>query len=192
MRGIPRDVVADASTLPARNPRILIRDVVHSSNPRKVWAALAPADVIVTNKAPYLVFLNTPLIVQAYLLGVLGSATCDWFGHLRINLNLNFFIFNTIPIPLFDARDDRAARLATLAGRLALMSEGDYGEWVALGRPIEDPGERAESIAELDAIASLLYGLYDAQLELVFDRPTRSSVADVRRYREKWLAGDVV
>jgi hypothetical protein len=190
MRGISRDVVKDLSTLPARNPRILIRDVVHSSNPRKVWAALAPAETLVTNTAPYLYFAIGSLAVQSYLLGVLNSAVCDWFGHLRISLHFNFFIFNSVPVPAFDGNDRRCIRLSELAGRLALTARGDYGEWSNFGPPIEDPELRAESIAEVDAIASLLYGLSDSQLALVFDRPTRSTVADVRRYREKWSAGE--
>ncbi len=184
---MPRKWALDKRTLPARNPRIAVRDVVHSTNPRKVWAAVVPGKTILTNKAPYLLFPRGDIRSQAFVLGFLGSSVADWFGHLRVNLNLNYFILNSIPIPI-DDHSSRANRLAEIAAGLALPStatKGNYGEWVDLANPMEDDG-RGEALAELDAVASLMYGLSDAMLCLVWNRPTRPDIDDVRRFRQEW------
>lgn len=178
----------DPATYPSRHPRIVFRDVVHSSNQRKVWAALAPGGVLLTNKAPYLVFSDDDPLPQAYLLGVLSSGVVDWYGHLRVNLNLNFFILYSLPVPPYDPTDSRVARIASLAGRLVLRSGFDYGGWTAFGSPIDDDRERVDAIAELDAAVSLLFGIPDALLGRVFtrDNATRSSLDDVLTWRQKW------
>jgi len=184
--GMPRSVVADAATHPVNNPRIAFRDVVHRSNLRKVWASVLPAKTLVTNKAPYLVFSRGTELVQAYVLGILGSSTCDWYGHLKINLNLNFFIFNAIPVPVFDPDDPKAERLARLAAWLTVRDDLDgYGFWADLAAEVS-VASRENAVAELDALASLIYGVEDDHLELIFDRETRPELDAVRRWRTKW------
>lgn len=182
---MPRDWVLDDTTLPLLNPRVVVRDVVHSTNPRKVWAAVAPARTLLTNKAPYLLFPRGDLPVQAYVLGILGSSVCDWFGHLRINLNLNFFILNSIPIPRYQA-DERQVRLGELAASLAVRSEADkgYGAWHELRTPV-DP---SSAIAELDALASLIFGVPDDLLPTIWNSPSRPPLAEVQTWRKHWTA----
>lgn len=108
-RGMPDGWEASAKSLPCSNPRLVFRDVVHSSNPRKVWFAVAPSNVLLTNTAPYLVFWRGDLHDQAYVLGMMNSSVADWYGHLRVNLNLNYFILNSIPIPIRRTRHERTA-----------------------------------------------------------------------------------
>lgn len=180
----------DRDTLPARNPRIAFREVVHSGNPRKVWAALVPARTLLTNVAPYLVFSRGDLPVQAYLLGMLNSGVCDWIGHLRCGLHLSVFIFKTLPIPLFRPDDPRCWRIAELAAGLALppnASRAEYGDWLELATPVAND-EWDEHVYQLDALASLLYGLPEPLLAEVFHEanPTRSPLDEVVRYRHIW------
>lgn len=184
---MPRAWSADPGTLPPLQPRIAIRDVVHASNPRKVWAALVPARTLLTNKAPYLLFPRGDVRVQAYVLGMLGSSVCDWYGHLRVVLNLNYFILNAIPMPVFNAGDERCTRVASLAAALAADTAGDIGDWRTL--PAEQVArDRSDLLAELDALASLLYGVPDSLLPLVFDgdNPTRPPLSVVRTCRDAW------
>lgn len=178
---MPRAWAEDPTTLPARNPRIVLRDVVHSSNRRKVWAALAPSGSILTNKAPYLLFPRGDIVVQAYLLGILGSSVCDWFGHLRINLNLNFFILNTVPIPTFDGSEAHV-RIGRLAASLAVANgtRETYGDWVDHTIPMTNV---EEGLAELDALASLAYGLAEEFLAAIWNVSTRPDIARVRHWR---------
>ena len=176
--------VRDPTTLPALCPRIVLRDVVHSTNPRKIWAALAPRGTVVTNKAPYLLFPRGDLEVQAYLLGILGSSVCDWFGHLRVNLNLNFFILNTIPIPVFNGGKTQR-RIAVLAASLAVGRDDrkTFGDWVDLAISLEDPHS---ALAELDALASLSYGVPDELIGTIWNVPTRPPADAVREWRLRW------
>ena len=42
------------------------------------------------------------------------------------------------------------------------------------------------AVAELDAIASHLYGVPDHLIDVVWDRPTRPDPSDIRRFRGSW------
>lgn len=166
---------------PLRHPRIVFRDVVHASNQRKVWAALSPASTLLTNKAPYLVFgQDIPLEAQAFLLSLLNSGAVDWYTSLRFGLNLNFFIFYTIPVPTFNSTE-RQLRLAELAARLALTQEGEFGNWRNFGLPIKDPDERATAMAEIDYLSCLEFGLDVEAAKVIFDsgNQQRSSLEQI-------------
>ena len=127
-------------------------------NPRKLWFALLPAQTLLTNSAPFLVFSRGDVTTQAFVLGMLNSSVADWYGHLRLVLHLNYFILDTVPIPPFDPEDERATRAASLAATLATSAEGDFGEWRTHVLP-DGRGNRADMFAEIDGIASVLYGL---------------------------------
>ena len=173
------------STHPINTPRIVIRDVVHGTNERKVWAALFPTKIPLTNISPYLHFpefeLRNTIEAKAYLLGMLSSGILDWYGHTKINLHLNKYIFNSLPVPQFDNGNSLHLRLAELAGNLALTENGDYGEWQERFGEIENPLEMNEGLIEIDAIASMIYELTDEECALVFDgkNSTRSSIDNV-------------
>jgi hypothetical protein len=168
---------------PIRSPRIVFRDVVHASNTRKVWAALAPSGTLLTNKAPYLVVAQGDSRSEAYLLGVLNSGTVDWFGTLKIGLGLNFFILYTLPVPLFTGSISQT-RIAELAARLATASVGDFGAWADFGAPIFGEAERLRAIAEIDYLTAIEFELSEEQLQIVHDRgnPLRSSFIDVSEF----------
>jgi hypothetical protein len=184
-RRMPEGWERDPESLPCSNPRVTYRAIAHSSNPRKIWFAVAPVDTLLTNAAPYLVFWQGGVADEAYVLGLMNSSVVDWFGHLRVALNINIFIVNSIPIPIrgYTSREDR---LVSLAAGLALAAEGDLGEWSTLGEPITDDDARAGALAEIDAISTLLFGLDDDDLPLIFNIDTRPSLGDVLAYRKRW------
>lgn len=184
-RGMPPGWEEDLTTLPCANPRLAFRSIIHSTNPRKVWFAVVPSDCLLTNASPYLNFWRGGLAEQAYVLGLMNSSVVDWFGHLRVNLNLNYFILNSIPVPLKD-ESERSDRLVTLAAGLALASEGNLGRWGELGSAITSEEDRGAAVAEIDAIATLLYGLAEADLPLIFNTETRPALDDVLIQRKKW------
>jgi hypothetical protein len=186
LAGVSPSWASNPATLPCRNPRVAFRDVVHATNPRKVWAALVPARTLLTNKAPYLVFTKGDVTTQAYLMGMLGSSIVDWFGHLRMVLNLNYFILYAIPIPYFSS-STAGLRIARLAASLGVAGDGDsYGAWVELALP--DPIDRDAIVAEIDAIASLQFGLTDEELPIVWsDNALRPELDRVREFRKTWL-----
>jgi hypothetical protein len=174
-------------TLPLNDTRLVFRDVVHASNQRKVWCALVPPEVILTNSAPYLLFSAGGTREQAYLLGLLGSSVVDWYAHRRIVLHLNYFIFNAIPLPEGIPSDPRVDRVAGLAAALAMTSsdEIDNPDWLRIRAPIDS---EADALSELDALASLLFEVESEDLSLIWDgvNPLRPALRDVRRFREKW------
>ena len=176
----------EKESLPLLNPRIVFRDVVHASNDRKIWFALAPAKTVLTNKAPYLVFNTGDLFVQSYVLGLMNSSIVDWYGHLKINLNLNFFILYTIPIPEYRRDDKRISRLCELSAGLAIQESGDFGGWSKIGKIIEGDSARSDSMAEIDALAWSLFNLPRKFMKIVFNgNPLRSDLETVTKYLDR-------
>lgn len=177
----------DASTHPLNHARIALRGPVHSSNTRKVWCALLPVNTVTTNNVTTLVFDTDDLVLQSYVMGVLNSGVIDWYGHLKINLYLNFFILYTIPVPEFSNQNKYCIRIADLARRLALVPGLEYGNWGEGVRPVVDDGERTSLLAEIDALLWQYMELPKKFLPLVFDgRSTRSKFADVTTLLEDW------
>ena len=152
---------------PISSPRLVYRAIIHSSNQRKVWVALAPANTLLTNASPYLVFPEDDFMKQAYLLGVLNSGVVDWFGALRINLNLNFFILYSLPVPVFTG-SFRQKRIAELAARLAVSNDADFGRWMDFGGPIESERERESAMIEVDYLVCEEFQLSESEIQVVF------------------------
>lgn len=179
--------IQDPSTLPCKNPRVVYRAIIHASNPRKVWAAVAPKETILTNAAPHLLFPRGGLREKAYVLGMLNSSVLDWLGHLKINLNLNYFILNSFPVPVM-GDGERTDRFVELSAYLALQGDGDLGKWNELANADGGPDVR-EATAELDALASLLYELPSSHLNLIWPKggtDARPSLESVQEHRSNW------
>jgi hypothetical protein len=179
----------DAKSHPIEHPRIVFRDVVHASNKRKAWFALAPSKTLLTNSSPYLVFSDDDVAVQAYVLGILTSPIVDWYAHLRVNLHLNFFILYTLPVPSFTG-SHIANRIGQLAAGLATGVDGNYGVWAKFAPPITGIEAQREAIAELAALACLEFHLSEAQIKVVLDdtNSTRPRLADVMKFYDEWKA----
>jgi hypothetical protein len=165
---------------PIRNARIAFRDVVHASNSRKAWFCLVPRNVLLTNKAPYLIFANEDPEMQAYVLGVLNSGPVDWFATLKVGLNLNFFILYTLPVPLFTG-SERQLKIAQLSAGLATSAEGDFGDWGRISEPIRSKAERQDAMSLIDALVSQELELEESELRLIFGagNSNRSTLEDV-------------
>ncbi|MDE2977795.1 MAG: hypothetical protein OXU63_09790 [Acidobacteriota bacterium] len=169
-------------TLPCLKPRIAFRDVTNRTNNRTVIAALVPGDRVITNKGPYILWPSGSETDAAYLLGVLSSMILDWFARRIVELNLNFHIFNSLPIPRPELDDpdpgSPGIRLRTrvihIAGRLATAEPDHPGfrEWAAAvgveAGSIGSEAEKNDLIEELDAVVALLYGLDDADLRVIY------------------------
>jgi hypothetical protein len=165
------EVLRDPATLPQHGPRILFRDITNRTNSRTCIVCLVPPKVFAHNKAPSLLWPAGDERDQAYLLGVMASVPFDWFARRRVEVNMNFFILNSLPVPRPRRDDPRWRRIVELAGRLAAVDER-YAEWagacgVTCG-PV-GPAEKAAAIAELDAVVAHAYGLARDELELMFD-----------------------
>ena len=185
----------DKMTLPCNRPRIVFRDATNRLNQRTVIACLVPAHVFLSNKAPYLLWPRGDERDQAFLLGVLSSMPLDWYGRRFIERNLNFFIFNPLPVPRPQREDKRWQRVGILAGRLA-SPDKRFATWaksvgVECG-PLQDD-EKQDMIAELDAVVAHLYGLTSKQLEHIFETfheewDYKPRLEAVRKHFRLWAA----
>ena len=162
---------ANPDTLPCSGVRIAFRDITNATNTRTCIAALLPPEVILTNKAPYLLRNGCTSGEEAYLLGVLSSIPLDWYARRYVELSMNLHIFNGLPIPLTDANDLRRLKVIEIAGKLAAV-DARYAIWakevgVKVGS-VKTATDKETLIAELDALVSHLYGLSRTQVEHIF------------------------
>jgi hypothetical protein len=170
--GFSPDWLDDPSTLPCYSPRIAFRDVTNRTNTRTLIAALVPPEVVIANQAPFLLWPVGDARDQAYLLGVLSSIPLDWYSRRFVETHVNYHIFNAFPIPRPERSDPTRRRVEELAGRLAARDDR-YDTWAQnVGVPVRsvnDEDEKTEVLAELDAAVSLLYGLDDDDIRVIFE-----------------------
>lgn len=184
-KAFPSSVLRDPASLPMHRPRILFRDVTNRTNSRTVIAALVPPNVFAHNKAPSLIWPAGDEDDVAYLLGVMCSVPFDWIARRRVELNLNYFILNSLIVPRPPRDDPRRGRVIELAGGLACIDDryADFAAHANVTVGQADGGRRATMIAELDAVVAHLYGLERDELEEFFDDfpATEAGVAPGRR-----------
>jgi hypothetical protein len=104
-------------------------------------------------------------------LGVLSSLPLDWYARRFVEVNLNYFIFNPMPVPRPTRADPLWSRAVTLAGRLAAPDDR-FAEWAKKVGVMHGPltaGEKHDMIDELDAVVARLYDLSEAHLVHLFE-----------------------
>lgn len=165
------EVMRDRMTMPHHRPRILFRDLTRATDSRTSRVCMAPPHVFAHNKAPSLLWPMGDERDQAYLLGVMSSVPFDWFARRRVEVNMNYFILNSLPVPRPPRDDLRWARIVAIAGRLASIDDryAEFATVVGVEHGPVDRADKASMIAELDALVAHLYGLERDELELMFD-----------------------
>jgi hypothetical protein len=168
----PPDWARRRETLSCYHARIAFRDVTRATDSRTIRVALVPPKVVLTNKAPFLLWPRGDERDHAYLLGVLSSLALDWYARRFVEVSLNYFIFNPFPIPRPTANSAAYARTISLSARLAVQDDERFVEWgEALGiepAPIAED-EKSDFIHELDAAVAHLYGLDERHLVHIFE-----------------------
>ena len=184
----------DLETLPALHPRIAFRDVSRSTDPRTVIPALVPPNYALNNTAPYLLFDEPSPEHEALVLGCLSSVILDWYARRIVELHVNFYLFNAFPLPVLDLDGELEQRIVMVAGRLAAIDHR-FADWAAdVGVPVgsvQSEGEKAELVAELDALVAHLYELNVSDLETIWDtfHTTVDHLPDLEKvvgYFEEW------
>ena len=169
-------VVQNISTLPCLRPRIAFRDVTNSTNSRSLIVALIPGRVVTVDKSPYLFLKESSNqgLDTAFILGVLSSMILDWLVRRVVELKLGFYILNNLPFPDIDSDyppDSVEARVVEIAGRLGAPDKR-FTDWarevgVSVGS-VKSEYEKQDLIHELDACVAHLYGLDEADLEILY------------------------
>jgi hypothetical protein len=89
-----------------------------------------------------------------------------------VEIHVNYHVFNALPIPRVARDDPVRRRVEEIASRLAAV-DARYMTWAeAVGVPlgsVAGDDEKADLTSELDAAVSLLYGLSDDDVRLVFE-----------------------
>ena len=170
-REFPLRFLGDRKTLACHSARVAFRDVSRATDSRTVRVALLPPKVFIGNQAPYLLWPRGDEQNQAFLLGVLSSIPLDWYARRFVELHVNYFVFNPLPIPRPERKDARWQRVVALAGRLA-CPDRRFRKWAGAvgtecGALAED--EKEDMIHELDAVVAHLYGLSQEQLVHIFE-----------------------
>jgi hypothetical protein len=148
--------------------RVAFRDVSRAADSRTVRAALVPPRTYLTNKAPYLAFLDDDPRAEAACLALLNSLVFDWQARRFVDRNLNFFILEGLRLPELTETD--VASLATLAARLSCPDErfADFAAATGVEVKLLPDDERAALRAEIDALVARAYCLTADELEEVF------------------------
>ena len=168
----PAPWVNDPLTLPCNFARVVFRDVSRATDTRTLRAALVPPKVVLTNKAPYLLWPRGDERDQAFLLGVLSSIALDWYARRFVEVSMNYFIFNPFPVPRPPMASPLRDRVITLSSRLAVQNDERFEKWgAAVGvepAPLSED-EKEDHIHELDAAVAHLYGIVKKDLIHIFE-----------------------
>lgn len=158
-------------TLPMDSARIAFRDIARATDTRTAIPCLLPPGTAAVHQSPILVRRQGDEKAEAFLLGVMSSIPFDWGARRWVELHLTFELLNALPVPAYDPNSAVAQRVVEMAGRLAAVDDR-FSKWAAeVGVPVgsvKSPTEKADLVAELDALVGLLYGLTEDQVEHVF------------------------
>ena len=157
--GRPAAEIKDPDSLACLHARIAFRDIARATDPRTVVVALIPPERVLANTAPYLTRSGGSAASEAALLGVMSSLPFDWYARRWVELHLNFFILNTLPVPA--AEGELLDEIVATAGRLAAQDErfADWAAEVGVEWGPLSPEEKDALIAKLDALVTTAYGL---------------------------------
>lgn len=185
-----RSLVASQTSVGARRQavertldaaRVAFRDVTNRTNSRTVIAALIPPEHFLTNKAPYLAFVEDDPRAEAACLALMNSLVFDWQARRFVETNLNFFILEGLRLPPLDDAALRA--MATSAARLSCPDDRFAGFAEATGVEVGPltADERLALRAEIDAEVAGAWDLTADELELVFADFTTDAVTPAYR-----------
>jgi hypothetical protein len=183
-------LVARVDPLPARRAavrrelgrsRVAFRDVSRGTDSRTVRACLVPAGTMLTNKAPYLAFTAGGAVERLAALGLLNSLPFDWQARRFVEVNLNFFVLESLRVPPLADDDLRAIGLA--AARLSCADErfADVGGELGVRPGVPTPGERERLRVEIDARVARAWALSPEDMALMLGDFTAAAVPAAHR-----------
>lgn len=161
--------------------RVAFRDVTNRTNSRTVIASLIPPGVFLTNKAPYLAFVDGHPKDQAVCLGIMNSLPFDWQARRFIEINVNFFLLEGLYLPDLDDSDYNG--IAQAAGRLSAVDDrfADFAAATGVEYGPVPPAERTRLRVEIDARVAGAWNLTKTDLGVIFEDFTESAVTPTYR-----------
>ena len=161
--------------------RVAFRDVARSTDSRTIRACLVPPSVFLTNKAPYLAFVDGEPVDQAACLGIMNSLPFDWQARRFVEINVNFFLLEGLCLPNLTDTDFRAvsqagARLSAVDDRFA-----DFAAATGVTYGPLDPADRKRLRVDIDARVARAWDLSAADLHVIFRDFTEDAVTSAYR-----------
>lgn len=162
--------------------RVAFRDVTNRTNSRTVIACLVPPEHFLTNKAPYLSFIEDQPQDEAACLALMSSLVFDWQARRFVEISLNFFLLEGLCLPALD--DETFNAIAAASARLSCPDERfeDFAGATGVECGPLDDDERTRLRVEIDARVARAWDLTAEELELVFTDFTTDAVPE--DYRE--------
>ena len=168
------------------NAILAFRNVASATNVRTMISCIMPPRRFFANSCPLIILQhNNKLVLNNeyykkifYLTAIFNSVTFDYLIRLRTNMNLNFFIVNSIAIP-HDTRSNLAQKIVELSATLTIQNE-DFAETAKrLQFKVKKLSlqQRIKTVAEIDALVAHHYGLERNQYEYILStfRPKRQN-----------------
>ena len=142
---------------------------------------LVPPGVFLTNKAPYLAFVNGDEMVQAACLGVMNSLPFDWQARRFVEINVNFFILEGLIVPRLG--DDDYQVVARNSARLSAVDDrfADFARATGVKFEPLDPVERQRLLVEIDARVARAWELTPADLTFMLEDFTTDAIPEGHR-----------
>lgn len=163
------------------NVRLAFRDVTRSTDSRTVRASLIPPNTFLTNKAPYLAFVDGNHRERAACCAVMNSLPFDWQARRFVEINLNYFILELLTVPKLS--DPVYGELVELGARLSCPDERFAEVAEACGTTVDvlPDDERLALRARVDALVAHSYELTCDDLEVIFADFTADAVPAAHR-----------
>ena len=161
--------------------RVAFRDVSRSDDSRTVRACLVPPEVFLTNKAPYLTFVDGDERAQAACLGIMNSTPFDWQARRYVEVNLNFFILEALTVP--DLDDEGFTEIARTAARLSAVDEryADFAAETGVECGPLTEQERQALLVDIDAWVARAWNLTVDDLQIMFEDFTVAALSPAYR-----------
>ena len=163
------------------NVRLAFRDVTRATDSRTVRASLIPPNTFLTNKAPYLAFVDGNHRQRAACCALMNSLPFDWQARRFVEINLSYFILELLAVPelsdaVYEELVSLGARLSCPDERFAEVAE-ECGTTIG---PLSDD-ERFALRTRVDALVSYAYGLTPSDVEVLLADFTTGAVPPVHR-----------
>lgn len=151
--------------------RVVIRDVAGSETTRRLISTMLPPRYALVNTLNYLEPAGIDVETKIFLTACLNSFLLEWRARqVSTSNHMNGFVIRQLPVPRL-ARGNKF--FAEIVGRSAslLLADDELKEPFAdlKVEPLTDPPRRAKARCEIDAYVAAMYGLTEAELQLVLD-----------------------
>jgi hypothetical protein len=140
--------------------------ITSQTNERSLLTAMLPASFPSGNSVPTITTVPADVCIHLLWVALTNSFIADWLLRMRISININFFILESLALPRLDLKSTEAVSLIKAATFLTCTTPEFSNLWQKIMETqwtpecaVIDPRERARLRAEIDAVIADLYGL---------------------------------